>query len=239
MNRTDTPNYQAPNTSLDNKNTSILLWNTEGLKNALTLAPENIIKNHDIVILNETFLTEDWSHEEYYCIHSFATQGNTGRPKGGISCLIKPNLSHFLIQMNTGNLLLVKTKLCPLISVYFQPEYKEGNIIDEISAALNIVQKSEPLILAGDLNCRIDQPDHKSITVIGFLQEEGLSLLNNKEEKTYIAHNGTSTIDLVFVNSAITPVYQEVLNVVARKHLPIKTNLFIKTDRSNVTHTRQ
>ncbi|KAJ4433004.1 hypothetical protein ANN_15261 [Periplaneta americana] len=106
------------------------------------------------------------------------------------------------------------------------PDYRQEDIIDELTTALNSVPRKAPVIHAGDLNCRIDADNHKSKAVISFLEEEGLTLINKKEGKTYISFNGCSTIDLVFSNQEISR--QQVLeSVVARKHLPVDTTMYV------------
>lgn len=49
-------------------------------------------------------------------------------------------------------------------------------------------------IIAGDLNARIDKPTTKTELILETLEGSGYNLVNMK---TYIAPNGTSTIDLV------------------------------------------
>ena len=53
------------------KDISLLLWNTEGLKNAFSLMTENILR-HDIAISTETFLAEQIYMDRYYSIHNLA-----------------------------------------------------------------------------------------------------------------------------------------------------------------------
>jgi hypothetical protein len=54
------------------------------------------------------------------------------------------------------------------------------------------------MILCGYFNCPIDKETRKTKEVLSFLQEEGLKLISDKDSRTYICHNGMSTIDLVF-----------------------------------------
>ena len=64
-----------------------------------------------------------------------------------------------------------------------------------------LISRNATVILAGDLNCRIDIRQPKAEQVIRFIEGEGLTLANKAEEKTYVCHNGSSTIDLVFTNT--------------------------------------
>jgi endonuclease/exonuclease/phosphatase family metal-dependent hydrolase len=56
----------------------------------------------------------------------------------------------------------IKTKLCTLIAAYFQPDYGEYKIIAEIMDTLSMIPSREPVLMAGDFNCRIDTKNHKS-----------------------------------------------------------------------------
>ena len=108
--------------------------------------------------------------------------------------------------------------------------------------AVTHTQDDNRIILAGDLNCRIDKPNVKTELILETMAEEGFILINKPDLKTYIAPNGTSTIDLVFCkgentkttnqeglwSSAITPL---------RKHIPIVTTIEIHQSRSMPTTT--
>ena len=132
----------------------------------------------------------------FYSIHSLAKQGLQGRPKGGITILLKAKLSPLKV-IQRSDILVVETKLGTIIGTYFQPEYKEEDIIDELASALQMISCTNTVILAGDLNCKIDINQPKSKAVVRYL-ETGLTLINNHLERTYIGVNGCSTIDLVF-----------------------------------------
>lgn len=160
-----------------------LLWNIEGLRNATNILPDNFFQTYDIVCLIETMLTKDWTTNDLYTIHSLATQGHAGRPKGGITCLLKPRLSPFQVIHKTENILAIQTSLCSIVCAYFQPEWKPYDIIEEINLALTQVDKNEPLILAGDFNSRIDIISEKTSIIISHLEAEGISLLSKGSEK--------------------------------------------------------
>ena len=206
-----------------------LTWNTEGLITAFDMLPNEDLKKFDLIVLTETFLTKEWFAADFYNIHAFAMQGQRGRPIGGITCLLKPRLSPFKLEYKTSEMLVISTKLCTIIAVYFQPEYKEEDIIDIISTGLEKTQQHELVIIAGDMNCRIDVNNRKAETVLQFLEGEGLSLINKRSEKTYVCYNGSSTIDLVLSNMRkVESFSQTVLSRVTRKHLPVATTFILK-----------
>ena len=70
--------------------------------------------------------------------------------------------------------------------------------------------------------------------MVRYLETEGLTLINNYLERTYIGANGCSTIDLVF--STGKPEMQRILtNVIARKHIPVETTVkLLHTYKDNI-----
>lgn len=66
--------------------------------------------------------------------------------------------------------------------------------------------------------------------MLEYLEEIGLKLVNQKDQATYIAYNGQSTIDLVFTNSkSIHPHQQRIIPISIRKHLPVETTFMLGT----------
>ena len=189
-----------------------VVWNAEGLNGTLQLVPYDFFHKYDIVCLTETFLMKDWYTQGFYCINNLATQYNIGRPKGGITCLIKPNLSPFKMEYKSRHILMVRTRLCTIICAYFQPELTAEDIIEELDEAMSKTSKSDQILLAGDLNCRIDIPSKKTNLVIEHLEEEGCHMINTSSENTYVGPNGTSTINLVFINDGLKEISQSVLS---------------------------
>jgi hypothetical protein len=162
----------------------------------------------------------------YYSCHSFALQGETGRPSGGITFLIKPSLAPGDTLYNSQNVLIVKGKAVTIVGSYFNPEYTAEDI-DQLSEGLSKIGTHDSVIAVGDMYCRIDRDYSKSISVNKFTQQEGFTLTNKQKACTYVAHNGMSTIDLVFLDNKLTLRTQyEVTNTTTapiRKHLPVVT----------------
>ena len=92
---------------------------------------------------------------------------------------------------------MVRTRLCTIICSYFQPELTAEDNIEELDEAMSKTSQSDKILLAGDLNCRIDIPSKKTNLVIEHLEEEGFHIINTASENTYVGPNGTSTINLV------------------------------------------
>ncbi|PSN30414.1 hypothetical protein C0J52_27182 [Blattella germanica] len=67
-------------------------------------------------------------------------------------------------------------------------------------------------------------------TILVFLEEENFKLVKNPEQKTYFAHNGSSTIDLGTFSLSTNPI---------RKHIPILTDLTIRTHKKRISENHK
>ena len=172
-----------------------MLWNIEGLKNAMNLTPQDFFQGYDIAILTETFLTENWEHPDFYDTHLKATHGERGRPTGGVSILIRPEQTPIKTTRQLEHTILMETKTCTIIAAYFQPNKMAINIMDKISQMIIQSNQNKPIIIAGDVNCRLDIQTYKSKIIMEKLQEDGFALLNNPMVPRYLSHNRKSTID--------------------------------------------
>jgi len=186
------------------------------------------------MVFTETFTTEPIDITGYYGMHAYGKK-TEGRPMGGVSCYMKPTLGSFKIIHKDENILVIQTELIAVIAVYIRPQATSEEVIETIGTAVVAAEKQDKIIILGDINCRIDKKNTKTEIVMEMLREEGFKLANSKEMPTYIAHNGTSAIDLVLYrgkeiklieqkglwSSSMTPV---------RKHIPIATTLDIATE---------
>lgn len=186
--------------------------------------PVNIF-TEDVIILTETFLLQETELQGYYNHHILAKQGLTGRPSGGISCFFQPWLAPSSAIQITPNLLIIQLKGIAVVSGYYQPECTVQEIIEDLTEAFNKIENQQPVIVAGDFNCRIDKENQKTRMLVNYIVEEGFSLLNNPNEPTYICHNGRSTIDLIFRNPWLETKSIKILadsaTVPLRKHQPV------------------
>lgn len=145
--------------------------------------PINIFRE-DVIILTETFLSEETELQGYYSHHILAKQGLIGRPSGGISCFFLPWLAPSSCITITPNLLVTQLKGMAVISGYYQPECTAQEIIEDLTEAFNNIKNQQPVIVAGDFNCRIDKGNQKTRMLINCIVEEGFTLLNNPNEPT-------------------------------------------------------
>ncbi|KAJ4426395.1 hypothetical protein ANN_27209 [Periplaneta americana] len=90
----------------------------------------------------------------------------------------------------------------------------------------------------------LDKPNNRTSLMMEFLQEEGFTLVNKKDNITYMAPNGASTIDLVFYRGKNIKVCgQEILyhsnESPLRKHLPVVTVFQIsRTETDNARNVQ-
>ena len=177
---------------------NILLWNVEGLKSALNLAADNILQKQDILILVETLTTKPIELPGFYSQHIPATQGARGRPKRGISCYFKPQLGEIISAHQDQNALVINFRNLSIIAIYVEPLSPIEELIATTMSAIRQVTPGNNVILAGDLNCRVDNDNNRSGELLDLMTEEGFILVNKTEDRTYFAHTGSSTIDLIF-----------------------------------------
>jgi hypothetical protein len=206
-----------------------MLWNCEGMRSSLSyLALPEV--DHDIIALTETFATEPLELRRFYSSHVLAQRAHTrGRPAGGLSVFASPALGGIQPIYRTPRVLLVYTS-SPLLNVligYFPPEYNIDDLISELSTALSMRKMCTHTIIAGDLNCRIDQHPRSQRTnsLINALAHEGFWLVTEASIPTYLCHNGSSTIDLFFTDFPPEQVKYAgpvtTLNISSlRKHIP-------------------
>ena len=124
------------------------------------------------------------------------------------------------------------------IVAYFNPKTPVADIIFEMHKVMTQVI-TESVILYGDLNCRIDQLDSRATNLIEALQLFNLHLVNNAQEMTYIAHNGQSSIDLIFVSEdLIRHIEMRIQPTVERKHQRIEVSVSNPEAQSRAEGTR-
>lgn len=81
-------------------------------------------------------------------------------------------------------------------------------------------------IIAGDMN-------HRGSELLQLMTEEGFTLINNKNNKTYFDHNGSSTIDLIFykgleINFINHKVGYSIVDAPMKKHIPVTASFSLR-----------
>ena len=176
-------------------------------------------------MLTETFLTSSVEVSGFVAEHELAIKGDRGRPSGGISILVKPTQLPIHTLYKNTHALTIETRYLNIICVYFPPNTPASSIVADIAECTqHISQKDKPTILGGDFNARIDIQTNKFEILNEHLEQMGFIMESNAEMKTYICHNGSSTIDLVYVRHiAHTKITYAEMTILEgfRKHQPL------------------
>ena len=190
--------------------------------------PTELLPEFHIAILTETMLANTLDIPGFYSAHALAKVNQIGRPAGGVSCYYKGNIGKPSHIHTSDNTIIIKTANSTLIGMYISPTASINDATESLAQALSHTEPEESVNLAGDFNCRIDKPSHRSKILLEALEEEGFTLTNDPMDYTYFAPNGSSTIDLILYRSQnkkllITNQKQHWPRTVAptRKHVPV------------------
>jgi Reverse transcriptase (RNA-dependent DNA polymerase)/Endonuclease-reverse transcriptase len=222
---------------LDHKNISVILWNCEGLTNAVEKIPSpQIFFKNDLLVFCETFLKED-EHIDlpgFYGYHRHAQFLNS-RWRRGISCFIKPHLGTFSHVETTDEALIVVLDTMTIMCCYCPPSLTATQLETILFDALQFVPAELNLLVLGDFNARIDPsrpPSAKAKTKVltRALEALNLTLANEPTDLTYISGNGCSTIDLIFFDEHfMTLKFCEVKeNIQNFKHIPVQASFTLR-----------
>jgi hypothetical protein len=217
-----------------------MFWNVEGLKGLYKNHPERLpFQIYDILCLAETFLTS-YNYgplEKEFRIYQALAERTRGRPSGGIMIAIKKHVKSEFVNA-TKHTVTVKTNGITLTSAYFPPDMDICEICTEL--ADNIPRRPEGTknILIGDFNCRLDA-GHRGADLLDALEDMGLVYVGNELVKTYHSHNGSSTIDFIFVSTnCLSMMNQPRINrVIERKHSQIKFEITL--DINQIQHRKK
>ena len=181
------------------------------------------------MVFTETFATEQINIEGFYGLHSYGRKTD-GRPTGGVSCYLRPSQGNFRVIHKDEDILTVRTDNVTIVAAYIRPQATTEEVIETLITAIAGTEEDESVIIVGDINCRIDKKNTKTEVVLETLREEGYTLTNKTELPTYIAHNGTSAIDLLlYKGKDLRLIEQKGLwssNLAPiRKHVPIATRM--------------
>jgi Reverse transcriptase (RNA-dependent DNA polymerase)/Endonuclease-reverse transcriptase len=224
----------------------------EGAENLLNKMPDVApFKNFDIIVFTETFLKVNYDLLDFYSAHLHAIQGMGGRPSGGISCYVNPRLGQILsINMGKNYVIVTLRNFC-IISFYLNPSLNETDVHEVILEAFSKAPTDKTIIMTGDFNCRIDinkktgKMHNKGVAIIKTMSLLNLKMCNNPDAKTYIAYNGSSTIDLLFYNPNhfvfMSQEFSKFYSAPLKKHQPVLFKLeflYKKQDEEYITSNK-
>ena len=123
---------------------------------------------------------------------------------GGLCLAIHKSLSkqHKLI-FSSQNILAGSIGDLGCIVSYFTTDTNIDSITYELGNVLNLCRNLTSLVFGGDFNCRLDKPNLRSQILLENMRIYGLT--NHEKVPTYIYHNGTSVIDLIFTYGVRLP----------------------------------
>ena len=190
---------------------TILQWNCRGLKhnfNELKL----IVSTHNpiAICLQETYLkdTDNISFKNYQLYNKYAKTEH-GKATGGVSILIRNDIPHEEININTNlqakAITITTHKKFTLCSIYLPPQQRvDGADLDDL-----LKQLPGAYMLMGDFNAHHTLWGCKNISTKGktmenFINRNDIVYLNNKEP-TYIhpAFQTLSTLDLALCHPTL------------------------------------
>jgi hypothetical protein len=184
----------------------------------------------DIWILTETLDTACIQIPGFYTYSTAASQWNRGRPFGGVSILVAPSVAGAWLVQKGENWVIVGTPECFIVGVYFSPSGSDLGMIERLGEILALIPADKPIILAGDLNARIDTVPLPARTqlLLNCLGEFGLWLCSGPTPLTYRSRQGDSTIDLIASSLPVERVSKPELVAghslhLIRKHKPVRS----------------
>ena len=181
----------------------IVLWNSEGIE-TLDLLPRSAFNEIDILILNETWATSSFEIPGFYAHHSFAVKrAGPGRPSGGVSVFYNHRVGDLSTVLTEENMIVLSHRNFNLLAAYVRPPKVEPTsyLIEKLLRGLNSVRPSDPLIIAGDFNTRLDLPDSpRTIALLETFADLGCWVANDTSRPTFENHRGSSIIDIFATN---------------------------------------
>ena len=190
--------------AMEDKHFKILQWNIRGFnsnKNEITALIDKY--RPQIILLQETFLTQEVKIKlkNYIVIRKDRT-----RHGGGVLVGVEKNIGY--TEINIGSNLeviaintVIQNRIYSIVNIYLPPN---RNICkQELDQLQNKLEKD--LIIAGDMNAhhhRWNSPylNNRGKIIDEFLEQNHLTVLNNKENTYYHHNKQNSNIDLAITN---------------------------------------
>jgi hypothetical protein len=112
--------------------------------------------------------------------------------------LVDPSVPAPSIHAAGENFIILKINALFLVAAYFSPALSTDRFIEDLSDIFALLPPRQHVLLAGDFNCRIDQltPSDRTLCFLDFLNSAGLRLCSRPTPLTFMARQGSSTIDL-------------------------------------------
>lgn len=224
----------------------VIQWNVNGWKTTADLV-RNDFANVDVLMLSESWLKDKVEIENFETVCSDGVKLNAaGRRSGGLITAIRNGIEFDTLKSNrfVQHLLLRKRKL-HLINAYFPPvtvvdskraPFPVDAIFESIVTELRCCE-DDPVIVAGDFNCRIDgKYSERGTDLMERLKEVGYALSFEPTVPTFYMSNGsgTSIVDLCFSNIQDKLTGHKVVRVASSDHCMIESSWSIGFERRSV-----
>ena len=218
-----------------------LSWNINGglIKKKPIL--ENILHNHDILCLQEHFLTNH-SLSLLDISSTFKTfsvpakrSASKGRASGGIATYVASNLNSSVF-FSSDSFLAVRVGECVIINVYLPTDYKDEDserdfalAVSKLSSCLRDVLKLKiPCLIVGDfncdLNCGLSSASIRASLLLGIFGDD-FKVQQKSAQFTYIHSSScTSNLDHVVSYNLDIPCVEVVSKFQVSDHLPIASS---------------
>ena len=178
-----------------------MLWNIEGAVKTVDSSCHDF-STHHIVALTETLSTTGVLSSNRTWINSVARKNSTiGRPSGGLAIGLSDAVSWREKTCFVSNSIIAVDPFRFVFCVcYFQPKTAIIDIVDDFTRALSSISPcTKPLLVCGDFNCLFDSGS-RGEDLVEAMFTCGLTCVSDGQTMTYIAPQGSSCIDLVFVS---------------------------------------
>lgn len=218
-----------------NRELSLITWNING--NVINKLPilENLIRNHNIVCLQEHFLINEGTEllnigDSIDLFAVGAKSSGSGRPSGGIAILASKSLRATVFQVS-DNFIAIKVERTIIFSVYMPTDYKSSRSYSKFvsacrklaNAIANCRTQDLSYIVAGDMNCDLLNPESPRSQVLSTTCA-GLNIIENYLDFTYVHNSGaTSSLDFIMCSHQPVPLCQSHVDtsISASDHLPV------------------
>lgn len=140
----------------------VVQWNCEGAKAALEATPLSDWDTFDIIILTETLSLSPFNLPGFVGYHCQATKhSGRGRLSGGVSILVRPKIPKLQLSLSEDNTVILSSSNLLLVAMYSSPREDTNTLLNKLATVSSYRENDQIVILAGDLNCRIDKLRHR------------------------------------------------------------------------------
>lgn len=183
----------------------VVQWNCEGATAALQLVTAEKLRLIDVIVLTETFAWRPFSCPGFYAVSCPARRAEgPGRPSGGVTVLYSSRVGRMEVLAAEDDCVVLRGEKVDVVAMYVRPLVGAVTLVEEIGHCLSLLDGARPIILAGDLNVRVDRPaEAKCEALMDLLRGHGMWVVSDAVRPTFEGFMGSSTIDLFATNARL------------------------------------